>query len=291
MVEGISLAGIMELPAVVVLAQRPGPATGMPTRTAQQDLLSTLYAGHGEFVKAIYAPGTVEQCYTITRHAIAQAHAYQTPVIILTDQYLQDLAKNVPALDLALSPIDRQLVTDPTADYQRYQLTDSGISPRAIPGGPQRVVMDSDEHDESGKLSEDIAMHLLQQDKRMRKGLHMISTALAPEYYGPANAEHLLVAWGSSYGACREAVDVMNRNGHTAALLHFSQVWPLNVLAVRETLEKFRHISVVEGNSTGQFAALLRLAGIMIQHDAVLHYNGLALTAEVILDKLTEVYA
>jgi 2-oxoglutarate ferredoxin oxidoreductase subunit alpha len=291
MVEGISLAGITELPAVVLLAQRPGPATGMPTRTAQQDLLFALQAGHGEFVKAIYAPGSIEQCFHLMRHAIAQAHKYQTPVIILTDQYLQDAAMNLPALDLTLPPIDRQLVTNPAEDYRRYIITDSGISPRAIPGGPHRVVVDSDEHDESGKLSEDLLMHLRQQDKRLRRGTLMADEALPPDYYGPEHAEHLLVSWGSSYGACREAVDELNRGGAHAALLHFSQLWPLNVPAVTKALRGYRRVTIIEGNSTGQFAALLRLAGMMPPHDAVLQYSGMALTADFILAQLHEVRA
>jgi 2-oxoglutarate ferredoxin oxidoreductase subunit alpha len=291
MVEGISLAGMTELPAVVLLAQRPGPATGMPTRTAQQDLLFALQAGHGEFVKAIYAPGTIAQCFQLMRHSIAQAHKYQTPVIILTDQYLQDAVKNIPALDLTLPQVDRQIVPNPPKDYRRYAITDSGISPRAIPGGPHRVVVDSDEHDERGKLCEDLAMHLRQQDKRMRKGTLMAGEALPPEQYGPAHAEHLLVCWGSSYGACREAVDALNRDGGNAALLHFSQVWPLNVPAVTEALRGFRRVTVVEGNGTGQFAALLRFAGIMQPHDAVLQNSGLAFTADFILAQLHEVCA
>lgn len=188
MCEGVSLAGMMELPAVILLAQRPGPATGLPTRTAQSELRFALHAGHGEFARALFAPGTPQQCYDLTRRALEQAHRYQTPVIILTDQYLQDLEQNIPALDPAPRPIDRCVQLDAGADYQRYALTASGISPRAIPGGAARVVADSDEHDSSGHLTEDLTVHLQQHDKRMRKAEGLAAEALAPEYIGPAGA-------------------------------------------------------------------------------------------------------
>jgi 2-oxoglutarate ferredoxin oxidoreductase subunit alpha len=281
MTEGVSLAAMMELPLVILNAQRPGPATSLPTRTGQQDLLFALHAGHGEFVRALYAPGTVQQCYEVTRHAIAQAHRYQSPVIILTDQYLQDLAQNMPPLDAKLNPIDPCLACNAGAEYQRYVVTVDGVSPRAIPGGAARVVMDSDEHTEAGHLTEDLQEHLRQQDKRMRKGAGLAADALAPEYYGPVNANHLLIAWGSSYGPCREAVDQLPGT----AMLHFAQVWPLDVEALKQLLSG-RRITVVEGNCTGQFAQVLRLAGLALEYDSLLRYDGMPLTAEYLVERL-----
>ena len=287
MVEGLSLAGMMELPIVILLAQRPGPATGLPTRTAQQDLRFALHAGHGEFARAIYAPGTLQQCFTITRQALATAHQYQTPVIILTDQYLQDLAKNIPPLDARAPAIDRGIMHDAPAEYRRYAVTASGVSPRAIPGGAARVVVDSDEHDESGHLTEDLTVHLAQQDKRMRKAEGMTADALPPDYYGPPGAEQVLMAWGSSYGPCREAVDLLNAAGGSYALLHFPQVWPINAAATRALLANSRKRYSVEGNATGQFAAMLREARALDDCDNILRYDGLAFTAEYIIDHLT----
>ena len=288
MVEGLALAGMMELPIVILLGQRPGPATGQPTRTAQQDLKFALYAGHGEFPRAIYAPGTVEQCFTATRQAIAAAHRYQTPVIILTDQFLQDMEQNIVPPELG-GPVDRCVAAGAGAEYRRYEVTASGVSPRAIPGGKARVICDSDEHNEAGNISEDLHWRVAQQDKRMRKAGMMSAEALAPELYpgdGGRSAELLLVAWGSTYGPCREAVDQLNAAGRDAAMLHFQQVWPINARVARQALQGRKRVFSVEGNQTGQFASLLREAGLARELALVTRYDGLPFTAEYIIDRL-----
>jgi 2-oxoglutarate ferredoxin oxidoreductase subunit alpha len=287
MAEGLSLAGMLELPAVVLLAQRPGPATGMPTRTGQQDLQFALRAGHGEFPRAIFAPGCVAQCYHLTRRALATAHQFQTPAIILSDQFLQDLQATIPALDETLRPIDRALVPDPGSGYQRYAVVPGGISPRAIPGGQARVVVDSDEHTEAGHLSESLEVHLAQQEKRMAKLDGMQADFLPPERYGAADAEIVLVAWGSSYGPCREAVDQLQAAGTSAALVHFAQVWPLPPAAVAPLLGHGKRVICVEGNQTGQFAALLRETGILARCELLLRYDGMPFTGEGIVERIS----
>ncbi|HOD81883.1 MAG: 2-oxoglutarate oxidoreductase subunit KorA [Planctomycetes bacterium ADurb.Bin126] len=287
MVEALSLAGMCELPVVVVLAQRPGPATGQPTRTAQQDLLFAIHAGHGEFPRAVYAPGTVRQCYDIARQALATAHKYQTPAIILTDQFLQDLQQNISPLDAALRPIDCRVV-EGGDDYARYALTDSGVSPRAIPGGPAAVIVDSDEHDHLGHLSESFQVRMAQQDKRLRKGRGLTNEALAPELVGPEDARTLLIAWGSTYGPCREAVERLNEQGGSFAMLHFAQVWPLDAKAAARHLRADRRMVSVEGNSTALFASLLRSAGLPGPTETLLRYDGQAFTSDYIVSRIQE---
>ncbi len=286
MVEGLSNAGMLELPAFIVLAQRPGPATGMPTRTAQSDLQFALHGGHGEFPRAIFAPGSVEQCFALTRQALEVAHRYQTPVLFLTDQYLQDMEQNIPALDADAPPINRHILADASADYLRYAVTPDGVSPRAIPGGAARVVMDSDEHDSAGHLSEDFAIHMEQYDKRLRKEVAIAETALPPEYYGPPDAENLLIIWGSTYGAALEAVDRLNDSAHSYGMLHFTQLWPLNLPAVANMLAGFKQHITIEGNATGQFAALLREQGLIEKCPHIHRYDGLAFTADFIVDAI-----
>ena len=286
MVEGLSLAGMLELPLFIVIAQRPGPATGLPTRTAQQDLSFALTAGHGEFPRAIFAPGTQQQCYDQTRRALVTAHKFQTPVILLTDQFLQDAQKNIPAPPDQPDPIDRAIATNAGDDYLRYALTESGVSPRAIPGGEALVVSDSDEHTADGHLTEDLDVHLAQHDKRMRKLAGMKAEAVMPEFYGPADAETLLLCWGSTYGPCREAIDTIGKKKGGAAMLHFSQLWPLNVEAVGPLLASARRIVCVEGNSTGQLASLLRQCGLIGDAELLLRYDGLAFTADYIIQRL-----
>ena len=281
MVEGLSLGGMMELPVVIVLAQRPGPATGLPTRTAQGDLRFAISGGHGEFPRAIYAPGTVEQCCSITRRALQTAHTYQTPTIILTDQYLQDMEKNFARPNGRTDPIDRCIVSA-GADYERYALTPSGCSPRAIPGADAFVVCDSDEHTPDGNLTEDLEVRVEQQDKRMRKLRGITTEAIAPELYGPTDANTLLIAWGSTYGPVREAVDLIAAAGESVAMLHFAQVYPLNVDAVRERIAGRKRLICVEGNQTGQFASLLREVGVCGEVELIARYDGMPFTPEQI---------
>ena len=283
MCEGLSLAGMMELPAVVLLSQRPGPATGLPTRTGQEDLGFALHAGHGEFPRALFAPGTPEQAYALTRRAFETAHRFQTPAIVLIDQFLADLQQTGPALDAAARPIDRHVVTEPAADYARYALSPDGVSPRALPGSQAFVVCDSDEHTEDGHITEDLGARLRLQDKRLAKARAMAAEALPPERYGPDDAETLLVAWGSTYGPCREAIDQLAADGRSVAMAHFAQVWPLDAEALRPLLaDGGRRVVSVEGNATGQLAAALREAGALRDCELMLRYDGMPFTGEEI---------
>jgi 2-oxoglutarate ferredoxin oxidoreductase subunit alpha len=293
MAEGLSLAGIHELPLVIILAQRPGPATGLPTRTAQQDLLFALHAGHGEFPRAVFAPGTPEQAYELTRRALETAHRYQTPVLLMTDQYLADLVMDTPPLDDSLRPIDRHIAADAGEDYVRYAVTDDGISPRALPGGEALVVLDSDAHTEDGHITEDLEAAVRLQDKRMRKLEGMRAEALAPDRYGPDDADRLLLCWGSTWGPCREAVDALNESGGSVAMLHFQQVWPLDAEKVKQAIgsgadgaKAPKTITVVEGNQTGQFRTVLAEAGVVIEAESLTQYDGLPFTAADIVERI-----
>lgn len=285
MCEGLSLAGMMELPIVIVIAQRPGPATGLPTRTAQEDLKFAINAGHGEFPRAVFAPGNIKQCYDLTRKAIETAHEFQTPVIILTDQYLQDIQKNIGSLNAEYDPVERHIVKKSSENYKRYSLSSGDVSARAVPGGKALVICDSDEHDEKGHLTEDMQIRVAMQKKRMAKFDDLISQANEPDYYGSKDADMVLVCWGSSFGACIEAVNELNEKGKKAAVLHYSQVWPLNVDPVNNLLEKARVI-VVENNYTGQFRSLLCEHGVKGECGLVNRYDGLPFTAEYIIEEL-----
>jgi len=305
MVEGLALAGMLELPLVIVIAQRPGPATGLPTRTAQQDLLFALRAGHGEFPRAIFAPGSPGQAYALTRRALQTAHKFQSPALLLADQFLMDMETDAPCpsaspaveaggdappLDRTARPIDRCILADPPEDYVRYAVTESGVSPRAIPGGRAFVIVDSDEHTEDGHITEDLAARVRLQDKRLRKAGGLLSEALPPERYGPEDAERLLLCWGSTYGPCREAVDILRECGERVAMLHFAQVWPLDVQKVRKAIASKKkppkRIQCVEGNATGQFASLLRTVAALAECESVLQYDGLPFTGRTLAERL-----
>jgi len=290
MVEGVSLAGITETPIVIVLAQRPGPATGLPTRTGQEDLFLALHAGHGEFPRAIFAPADVEECFTLTHRAFDQAEKWQSPVFVLTDQYLADSYRSVKPFDLdALpAPVLPGDASDNPASYVRYAYTENGVSPRLVPGGGEYlVVLDSDEHTPDGHLTEDLEVRVRMQDKRLKKGDGLTQDLVPPTYHGDPAADTLLVCWGSTRGAALEAAAKLHDRGTNTAVLHFSQVYPLDAAQFLPILQAATAAVCVEGNSTAQFAQLIRRETGFDFPKKVLRYDGLPFTATYILDKLS----
>ncbi len=266
MVEGLSLAAMTETPVVIALAQRPGPATGLPTRTEQGELQFALYAAHGEFPRVIFAPGTPEQAFYLTNKAFDMAEKYQVPVIILTDQYLADSQWTFDGFDTGrLIYADYRIrgdVFNKLSDYKRHVFTDDGVSPFAVPGDAGHVVVtDSDEHDEEGHIIEDAATRAMMVDKRVFKKLPDIANEIAPPLmYGNAEPEVVLVGWGSTYGVMREAVDFLSGK-QKIALLHFSEVCPFpssGAFDYLKILKNSRFSICIENNATGQFARLMR---------------------------------
>jgi 2-oxoglutarate ferredoxin oxidoreductase subunit alpha len=286
MVEGLSLAGMIESPMVVHLAQRPGPATGLPTRTEQGELLFALYAGHGEFPRILLSPGTIEDCFFLTQKAFDLADRYQVPVLILTDQYLLESHYNLPSLDPTQIPLRRHFV-ETKEDYKRFALNESGLSPRGIPGfGDGLVVVDSDEHDEEGHITEDLLLRTRMVEKRLRKLELIKKESIPPELVGPANYETLVVGWGSTYHAVKEAVRRLERDD--VAFLHFRQVYPLHS-DTRRYLEKAKRRVIVENNGTAQFAKLLRLETGFEMDREILQYNGLPFSVDALERRLRSV--
>ncbi len=283
MVEGLSLSAMLEIPIVVHLAQRPGPATGLPTRTEQADLELALYAGHGEFPRIILAPGSLEDAFYLTSKAFNLADKYQVPVFVLTDQYLIDSYYNVAAFDLSGVKVDRHIVKTGQG-YQRYELTTDGISPRGVPGyGKGLVVVDSDEHDLQGHITEDLDLRVRMVEKRLKKGHSLSKETIEPELIGPDGYKTLVLCWGSTYHAVAEAVRNLDR--HDVALLHFKQVHPLPEQTVTY-LERAERTVIIEGNATGQLARQIKLyTGVDIA-DRILKYNGLSFAVEEVADKL-----
>ncbi|MEM4245859.1 MAG: 2-oxoacid:acceptor oxidoreductase subunit alpha [Candidatus Bathyarchaeia archaeon] len=292
MVEGLSLAGMTESPIVIVLAQRPGPATGFPTRTEQAELEFAIHAGHGEFPRAVFAPGTPEQAFHLTFKAFNLAERYQIPVIILSDQHLADSYYTVERFETSHLSVDRggllaEWDPDARGEYRRHEATQSGVSPRLIPGAKGGlVVTDSDEHTEDGHITERADVRSRNVEKRM-KVLELVRREISPPVlYGPADAEAVLVGWGSTYGALREAVDSLNRESGRAAMLHFSEVWPFPTEAAAGLLGSGKRLVAVEGNAQGQMARLIRAeTGVKIPY-RVLRYDGRPLTPGYILEKV-----
>ncbi len=286
MIEGISLAGMTETPVVVHLGQRPGPATGLPTRTEQGDLNMVLYAGHGEFPRVIFAPGDIHQAFHLTRQAFDIADRFQIPVFVLTDQYTVDSYYNTPPMNLSYDDVVSHVVpTD--ADYLRYAITDDGISPRGIPGlGEGLVKADSDEHYEDGTITEEEAVRISQNEKRLRKATAILKAAIPPRYEGPDDPPLLVVGWGSTYHAIKEAIEELDRDD--VAHLHLQQVHPLHPDVERRIRAAGRTV-LIEGNATSQLGRLIRTeTGIQI-HDPFLKYSGIQFSVEEIEGYLRDV--
>lgn len=283
MTEGLSLAGMIESPVVVHLAQRPGPATGLPTRTEQADLELALYAGHGEFPRVLFAPGSIEDAFYLTQKAFHLADKYQVPVLILTDQYLMDAYYNTAYFDLPETKNEKCIVRT-NADYKRYELTENGVSPRGVPGfGQGLVAVDSDEHDEDGHITEDLDIRTEMVDKRLRKLELLEHEVLPPDLTGPEDYKYLAVCWGSTYQVVDEAVRNLGRND--VAFLHFRQVYPLPSDTI-DYLQKAQRTIIIENNATSQFAKLIKLhTGIDIE-DRILKYSGLSFSVEELTEKL-----
>ena len=285
MTEGVSLAAMTETPIVIVVAQRPGPATGLPTRTEQGDLEFVVHSGHGEFPRAVFAPGSIEECFYLTRRAFELSERYQSPAFLLTDQYLADSFRPVEPFDIKnlpqFGPID--VTTDNNSPYNRYQITESGISPRLLPGLTQHlVVADSDEHTGDGHITENLSVRKQMVEKRLRKGRGILEEVIPPERSGDERPDLLIVSWGSSRGAVQEAASMLRVEGRSVSMLHFSQVWPLQPSQFLKTLEEARNVICVEGNATGQFSRLIgRETGFQIP-ERVLRYDGLPITPEYI---------
>jgi 2-oxoglutarate ferredoxin oxidoreductase subunit alpha len=286
MTEGVSLAGMLESPIVIHLAQRPGPATGLPTRTEQGDLELALYAGHGEFPRIIFAPGTLEDGFYLTQQAFNLADKFQVPVFILTDQYFVDSYYNTKAFDLKDLKIDKHFVETSKA-YRRYELTGNGISPRGIPGlGKGFVCVDSDEHDQEGHITEDFELRTKMVDKRLKKLDSIKKEIIPPTLWGPENYENLVICWGSTFNIVCEAVNNLGRKD--TAVLHFKQLYPLYDKAA-ELINKADKKIVVENNATAQFARLLKIhSDINVDHK-ILKYDGLCFASDSLTEKLSSI--
>ena len=285
MQEGVSLAGMTETPIVVVVAQRPGPATGLPTRTEQGDLNFILHAGHGEFPRIIFAPGAIDETIALAGKSFELADRYQIPVFLLTDQYFAD-SVHIIEEEIPMEVRTREYgVFDPA--YQRYRLTEDGISPLACPGLSDALVkFDSDEHDEEGKITEDPDMRIRMVDKRRKKIELLRKDAVPPTFYGHGDAMSVILCWGSNRLIVKEALEKLTREGFRTAALHFGQVYPLSPDMIAPYWLESKKLICVENNAGGQFAGLLkRELGLDVTHP-LLKYNGECFTVEELYQSL-----
>jgi 2-oxoglutarate ferredoxin oxidoreductase subunit alpha len=266
MVEGLSLAAMTETPIVIALGQRPAPATGLPTRTEQADLLFAIHTAHGEFPRAIFAPGTPEQAFYLTNKAFDIAEKYQVPAFVIFDQYLADSEWTFEEFDLSKIKFNDYRIRGETfkslKEYKRHTFTETGISPLGVPGDSKHlVVTDSDEHNDEGHIIEDAETRVKMVNKRLFRKLPLIRQEIEPpSLYGSSQPEILIVGWGSTFGVVKEVVDALSRV-KSIAMLYFSEIYPF------PSTEKFDYLTLlnkaklticIENNASGQFARLMR---------------------------------
>lgn len=264
MQEAIGYAGMIEAPCVIVNVQRAGPSTGMPTKHEQSDLFEMVMGSHGDLPRIVLAPVTIEDCFYAAVDAFNLADRYQTPVVLAMDLALGLSKQTVDDIDFSRVRIDRGEIAVPDdlnwdgGDFKRYRFTETGISPRSLPGMPGGLHLATGlEHDETGHITEDRGNRVRMMQKRLRKfaAVNGIETV---RYEGPEHPDVLLVGWGASYGALREAREALGAQGLSVGHAHIRLLAPFPVAAVADLLGRAKHVFVAENNALGQLAALIR---------------------------------
>lgn len=281
MVETASLAGVAETPLVVLIAQRPGPATGLPTWTCQADLQFVLHAGHGEFPKVVLAPGDMTESFAMTRLAFELAEKYHTQVYLMSDKYLLESAQTIPAFPAQHTNTRYSMIVTsdlPTDNsYQRFVDTPEGYSPRSIPGQAHGLQLtNSYEHDEHGYATEDGAMTIKMVNKRLRKLDGLLKETPPPQLLGPATAEITFITWGSTKLVMQTVLQALNtpEQPTTANCIHLATMMPFHSAAFQKLAATAKNLVIVEGNATGQLQALIREHTGIVVHESIRRYDG-----------------
>ncbi len=272
MTESISLAGMIENPWVCVVAQRPGPATGLPTWTAQGDYTLARYAGHGEFPRIVMSASDSQDAFTHIQHAFNWAERFQVPVVVLTEKVIAESIWTTPRFKEGAIPIERGLVApEDLATLQnkdRFAMTENGISKRWLPGQTEAYYFaNGDEHSEDGSLNEDSPLAADMISKRLRKIQPILEAIPEPEVFGPTTADISFVGWGSSKNAVLDAAERAKAQGKTVNYLHYSVLHPLKTEALRNFIQNNPNLHFIEGSHDGAF-------GIELEHALNFKFKG-----------------
>jgi len=291
MVEALGFAAMIETPVVIYNAQRPGPSTGLPTRTEQADLLFMAFSSQGEFPRIMFAPKDPIEAFDVATRSFNLADKFQIPVMILGDQYLADSVMNIPRIDVSGVKRDTGKLAKlgPDPDYKRYLLTKDGISPRAFPGDKGKTIVSAGNvHREDGHITEDAEIRALMVQKFMNKIPAIMADLNPPMIYGEENADITLLTWGSTWGAAHEAVQTLASRGVSINQLHFCDVYPLRTVKLREVFAQAKQVIAVEQNITSQFAQLVRMQTGLEVTQHINKYDGRPMTPGWIISELEE---
>lgn len=257
--EAISFCGVAEIGMVYYLVSRPGPATGLPTWTAQADLMHAIYSGHGEFPKVVLAPGDQDESFDFAVDSLNLAAKLQTPVIVVSDKLIGESSSTTRDLSKTKVKVDKgQVVDKPKTDFKRYSLTTkTGISPLTIPGtSGGEFLSNSYEHDEFGFSTEDASLSESMSQKRLNKLKTALNLVPKPVIYGNENAKKLIIGWGSVKGPILEALKSI-KNPQDYAFIQIRTIWPINP-DLKNIFKNFKNIIVIENNQTNQLVTLLK---------------------------------
>ncbi len=285
MVEALGFAAMSEVPVVIALVQRPGPSTGLPTRTAQADLRFALHASQGEFPRFVIAPGDVEECFYHTMIAHNLAEKFQVPAIIISDKYLGESAKSIPWFESNKIPIERgKLLDDKTlevtnepATFKRYELTDDGISTRAFYGQKVLVKLTGNEHDEYGYTADNPQIGKDMADKRWKKFPLMEKEMQKYDpikVYGSPTSDITLIFWGSTKGPVLEAKRKLEEKGYSVNAIQVVFLSPFPTENLRNVLKNAQNVVLVEQNKTAQLGSLIREHLLLDIPHKYLKYDG-----------------
>ena len=281
MSEGLGLAWMAEIPLVVVDVQRGGPATGLPTKTEQSDLLACLHPAHGDVALPIIAPGTVEECFYGAATALNWAERYQGPVVLISEMCLAERAQNIPKPDLSKVEVETRKVFQGTDGYQRYDGFE--LSPMPIPGQPGAYVANGSEHDSVGDTTHLGSRHIQMTQRRFGK-LKLLEDGT---YEAENRSEPIAVmTWGGSKGPTREAYNALTAAGEGLAWYYTMFLHPLPA-GLLEELRTKELVIVPELNYQGQFASVLRSQGVKAQ--AITQYTGLPFKVRDLVRNITEI--
>ena len=280
MSEGLGLGWMAEIPLVVVDVQRGGPATGLPTKTEQSDLLACMYPAHGDVKLPVIAVGTVEECFEGAVKALNWAERYQGPVILMTEMALAERVQNIERPDLSKVRPERRLVYEGTNGYNRYQGNE--LSPMPLPGGPGAYVANGSEHDEMGDTTHLASRHIQMTERRFGK----LKLLEENEYEADNSDEPVVVMpWGGSKGPTQEAYNQLREQGVPIGWYYTMLLSPLPP-ALLEELRKKELVIVPELNYQGQFSSILRSQGV--KAESITQYTGLPFKVRDLVERIAE---
>lgn len=291
MTETVSMNGMMENPALFIVAQRPGPATGLPTWTAQGDLLLAVGSAHGEFARLVLGVSDAQDCFDLMPAVFNYAEEYQTPVIALTDKQIAEALYTQQPFDQKKAEVRRgELVTAGKAAKMkaadRYATkTKTGITPRWLPGTEaDTFVAQGDEHNEDGSIDESSENAIAQMDKRMKKMESLKKALPEPELVGDKNPDILIVSWGSNKGVILDAMKELD--GKKIGYLHYTYLWPLKTETFEKLQKKAKKTVLIECNFQGQLGMLLKMECGKEFDEKILKYDGRPFFVDELRDQL-----